>query len=75
MLKRKGVFVKRKKAQEIMHHKFAIIDDETLISGSANWTHSAFNRNNECVYIINKLKENESLYLKKLFRILLLESN
>lgn len=36
----------------ILHHKFAIIDDQTVITGSANWTASAFKRNDEDVLVI-----------------------
>lgn len=36
----------------ILHHKFAIIDDHTVITGSANWTASAFKRNDENVLVI-----------------------
>ncbi|MDR2905340.1 MAG: phospholipase D-like domain-containing protein [Helicobacteraceae bacterium] len=35
----------------IMHHKIASIDGERAIYGSANWTASAFNVNNELVFI------------------------
>ncbi|CAE7312273.1 unnamed protein product [Symbiodinium natans] len=34
-----------------MHHKFVILDDATLISGSLNWTHAAVERGNENVII------------------------
>lgn len=33
----------------MMHNKFAIIDDKTLISGSINWTFMAFRSNNETI--------------------------
>ena len=34
-----------------MHHKFCIIDDEVLITGSYNWTYNAENRNIENIVI------------------------
>lgn len=37
----------------IMHHKFAIIDGEVLLTGSYNWTESANLRNNENLLVIN----------------------
>jgi len=37
----------------IMHHKFAIIDNRLLLTGSYNWTFSANNRNDENLMIID----------------------
>ncbi|GAJ21443.1 unnamed protein product, partial [marine sediment metagenome] len=36
-----------------MHHKFAIIDNRLLLTGSYNWTFSAYNRNDENLMIID----------------------
>ncbi|KAJ9585259.1 hypothetical protein L9F63_002959 [Diploptera punctata] len=38
ILRREGVFVRTKKSPFLMHHKFAIIDNNILINGSCNWT-------------------------------------
>lgn len=45
------------KYKGIMHNKFAIIDNKTLITGSYNWTHSAEELNNENLLIIKDAKE------------------
>ncbi len=45
------------KHQGIMHDKFAIIDNETLITGSYNWTHSAEELNDENLLIIKVSEE------------------
>lgn len=37
-----------------MHHKFAIIDNSILITGSTNWTKSAFFGNFENILITNE---------------------
>jgi len=37
-----------------MHHKFVIIDNNILISGSINWTKSAFFGNFENVLVTNE---------------------
>ena len=37
----------------IMHHKFAIIDNRLLLTGSYNWTFSANNRNDENLMVID----------------------
>jgi phosphatidylserine/phosphatidylglycerophosphate/cardiolipin synthase-like enzyme len=49
------------KYEGIMHNKFAIIDNKTLITGSFNWTHSAEELNDENLLII---KEDTSLIRK-----------
>ncbi len=36
-----------------LHHKFAIIDDHSVISGSQNWSISANKSNDEALIIIN----------------------
>jgi hypothetical protein len=36
-----------------MHHKFSIIDDTTLITGTANYTYSGFHKNAENIFVIN----------------------
>ncbi|WP_022670107.1 phospholipase D family protein [Hippea alviniae] len=38
----------------LMHNKFAVIDKKTVITGSANWTASAFKINDENVIIIKR---------------------
>ncbi len=39
----------------LMHNKFAVIDKSVVITGSANWTASAFKINDENVLIIDRL--------------------
>ncbi|MGL4879939.1 MAG: phospholipase D-like domain-containing protein, partial [Waterburya sp.] len=36
-----------------LHHKFALIDDQTVISGSHNWSEAANNQNDEALIVIN----------------------
>lgn len=40
--------------EKMVHHKFCIIDDRILITGSYNWTYYAENRNWENVLILDK---------------------
>ena len=40
--------------ENMVHHKFCIIDDKTVITGSYNWTYYAENRNWENVVVINE---------------------
>jgi phosphatidylserine/phosphatidylglycerophosphate/cardiolipin synthase-like enzyme len=39
-----------------LHHKFAVIDDATIISGSHNWSEAANSQNDEAVIVINNAK-------------------
>lgn len=49
-----------------MHAKTVIIDDKTIITGSANWTYSAFKYNDENLLIFRNVP-NEVRFLKKEF--------
>jgi len=40
----------------IMHHKFCVIDNDIVITGSYNWTASADKRNNENLLVIHDAK-------------------
>lgn len=47
-LRRAGIAVKVDETEHHMHHKFAVLDGDTLLNGSYNWTRSAsaFNEEN-----------------------------
>lgn len=54
---------------DLLHHKFAIIDDRTIITGSHNWSIAADNTNDETLLIIENptvtahfIREFERLY-------------
>lgn len=51
-----GLAVRIDKTPNHMHHKYAIFDDEVLITGSYNWTRSAASHNHENVLITSELK-------------------
>ncbi|XP_039294490.1 mitochondrial cardiolipin hydrolase [Nilaparvata lugens] len=50
----KGVDVRLRDPQKVMHHKFFIIDNSLLVTGSLNWTRAALVANTEQVLITNK---------------------
>lgn len=52
-LVQKGIKTRISSNNYIMHHKFAIIDNRLLLTGSYNWTFSANNRNDENLMIID----------------------
>ncbi len=50
-LERRGVPLRVDRSEHHMHHKYAIFDDEVLLTGSYNWTRSAARYNRENVLI------------------------
>lgn len=60
--------------RQLLHHKWALIDRSTLIVGSANWTKAAFTQNRDCLLILKDLRAPQINYLRKLWKIIELES-
>ena len=54
-LRSQGIQVRNDRTPFYMHHKYAIVDGETLINGSFNWSKSAITGNNENLTITNQL--------------------
>ena len=52
-LVQKGIKTRISSNSYIMHHKFAIIDNRILLTGSYNWTFSANHRNDENLMVID----------------------
>ena len=52
-LKKNGVPVKIESGEGLMHNKFCVIDDSTVITGSYNWTTSADLKNDENLLLID----------------------
>jgi len=59
-----GIPVKFDNHVGLMHNKFVVIDNETLITGSYNWTKRAENQNDENVVIFHN-KDAAKLYADK----------
>ena len=66
ILRKSGIKVKVENWAGKMHAKTVIIDDKTIISGSANWTYSAFKYNDENLIVFKNIPK-EALFLKKDF--------
>lgn len=50
-----GIEVRLGPSNSLLHHKFAWIDGDTLVHGSANWTASAFERNDDYFTVMHPL--------------------
>lgn len=74
MLADGGIDVRLSIGQGLLHHKFAWIDDDILINGSANWTLSAFTKNDDCFLIISSLTQAQNAKMVKLWRVIRTES-
>lgn len=55
------------KGPQLLHYKWGLIDEEVLISGSANWTRAAFDKNREIVVIL-PLNPKQSTYCQRLWK-------
>ncbi|MFN8577177.1 MAG: phospholipase D-like domain-containing protein [Candidatus Sericytochromatia bacterium] len=67
-LKAANIYAIRDGNQALLHHKVFIIDDETVITGSSNYSDSAENSNNENTLVI-KSKSIAALYNKEYSRV------
>ncbi|HRW58053.1 MAG TPA: phospholipase D-like domain-containing protein [Chlamydiales bacterium] len=56
--------------RSLFHYKHAVIDDHILISGSANWTKSAFQKNNDLLFILYSLTTSQLRSLKKIEKMI-----
>ncbi len=61
--------------RELLHHKWAVIDDEILITGSANWTRAAFTKNHDFIFFLFPLDEKQKKFLHRLWEVIDVESN
>jgi len=74
-LQKENIEIYSNSETKLCHHKFISIDNKTLICGSANWTKSAFNNNHDCFFILYDLDLKQKEFLKKLWKIIQLESS
>jgi phosphatidylserine/phosphatidylglycerophosphate/cardiolipin synthase-like enzyme len=62
------------RGSELLHHKWALIDEEIFAMGSANWTKAAFTRNEDFLLILSSLNKTQKKFILDLYRILEVES-
>lgn len=69
-----GIPILLSQGRELLHHKWAVIDDETLVTGSANWTKAAFNKNHDFIFFLSPLDEKQRNFLHRLWEVIDVES-
>lgn len=70
-----GVNVRFSQGSALLHHKFMIIDEDTLVNGSANWTKAAFTQNDDCFIVLSRITASQNLTLHNIWKIMLEESD
>ncbi|MBS0605178.1 MAG: hypothetical protein JSS60_09125 [Verrucomicrobia bacterium] len=71
---KEGVKIYLSQGRELLHHKWAVIDENLLIMGSANWTKAAFSKNQDFLFFLSPLKEKQCDFFNKLWNIIESES-
>jgi phosphatidylserine/phosphatidylglycerophosphate/cardiolipin synthase-like enzyme len=66
-LKNAGVRTYMSRGVQLLHHKFILIDDRTLLSGSANWTKAAFYKNSDCIIVLHNMTEDQKTFMNTLW--------
>lgn len=67
-LQKEGVHLFFSQGVQLLHHKFALFDEQTLVTGSANWTKAAFAKNSDCLLILYNLNSEQKTFLNRLWR-------
>lgn len=67
-LKKAGVPIFLSQGVQLLHHKFIYIDEETLVTGSANWTKAAFYKNSDCILALHHLNADQRHFMSRLWR-------
>ncbi|HEX2582710.1 MAG TPA: phosphatidylserine/phosphatidylglycerophosphate/cardiolipin synthase family protein [Chlamydiales bacterium] len=66
-IKKAGVRILMSKGIQLLHHKFILIDDATLVTGSANWTKAAFYNNSDCILVIHQLNDDQKHFMNRMW--------
>ena len=75
LLREGKVSVNLSQGQQLLHHKWALIDEDVFVMGSANWTKAAFTKNDDFLFILSFLTEEQKKFLNNLWEILVLETS
>ncbi len=70
----RGIPVRLSQGNGLLHHKLMIVDGQTLVNGSANWTKNAFTQNDDCFLVLHDLTEPQQKQLDVLWTVMVKES-
>lgn len=73
-LEKQNINVLLSQGRELLHHKWALFDNTTLVMGSANWTKAAFSKNHDFLFFLSPLTPEQKKFLEKIWRVIELES-
>lgn len=73
-LKGQGIAVCTSQGAHLLHHKLCVVDQEILITGSANWTKAAFSKNEDLLLVLHLKDPKLKKFLLKLCKIIKVES-
>lgn len=59
---------------KLLHYKWGLIDEHTLFLGSANWTQSAFSKNEDCILVVHDLSKKQRIFFLKIWKNIELNS-
>jgi phosphatidylserine/phosphatidylglycerophosphate/cardiolipin synthase-like enzyme len=62
-LKAAGITVLNKQHLQLIHNKMMVVDDNTLVNGSANWSKSWWTRNDESYTVMHNMDASQKNYL------------
>jgi hypothetical protein len=69
LIEEKGFFAELGSDDQLMHMKFCVIDYDTVISGSANWSNRAFTVNNEEITIVTGNTQRTNDFIEEFDRL------
>lgn len=70
ILQRGGIPVRVSVGAPLLHYKWMEIDGEILVSGSANWTRSAFTQNDDCFIVLHSLTPEQQKTMDSVWKVL-----
>jgi len=69
-LQEAGVPLYFNRGHGLMHAKTMTIDNKILVNGSANWTKSAFTRNDDCFYVLWMLTSEQQRFMNNFWNLI-----